>query len=134
MQFRIYFGKNILQCLLPTLIIYAFALVMWEIGSRKIPYEGAVPPVIETCVKDGEREEDIEECPDGYMELIRKCWDQQPQNRPSIDEVIVEIEKIMNKFCTHHGITSIVSLLMLNLSHLFLPFTGSAPLFKSATA
>lgn len=67
---------------------------MWEVGSRVPPYQGAFSYMIETCVKEGEREADLDDSPPGYMELIRKCWDQQPQNRPSINEVLDELAKI----------------------------------------
>lgn len=73
---------------------YAFAMIMWEVGSLTIPYEGAMPDVIKDLITAGERAEDIENCPLGYMRLIHRCWDQCPQNRPSIDEIILEIEII----------------------------------------
>lgn len=69
-------------------------MIMWEVGSRVIPYEGAYQDLIESLVKQGEREMDLEDCPEGYMELIKLCWSQEPQCRPSIDQIIEEIERI----------------------------------------
>ncbi len=36
--------------------VYSLALVMWEIGSRKIPYEGEDNATIKEEVKSGEQE------------------------------------------------------------------------------
>lgn len=74
--------------------IYALAVIMWEVGSRKAPYENAHQEFIAVCVKEGQREEDLEDCPPGYMELIKKCWDQDPKNRPTIDQIISTLEEI----------------------------------------
>lgn len=73
---------------------YAFAMIMWEIGSRETPYKGAESEVIKLCVNDGEREKDLEDCPPEYMDLIKSCWDQDPQQRPSAKEIIAELERI----------------------------------------
>jgi hypothetical protein len=67
---------------------YAFALLMWEIGSRHQPYEGATPALIAALVvgEFGEREELVkgfEGCPAGYTRLIEQCWAPSPSSRPS---------------------------------------------------
>jgi len=71
--------------------IYAFGIVMWEIATRKLPYEDAAPAVIHCLVAEGEREQIPTGCPDGYTELMQKCWAQNPQERPSIDGVLQEV-------------------------------------------
>lgn len=67
---------------------------MWQIAARQRPYEGAVPDVIEGCVRNGERAEPVEGCPNGYMELVQRCWDHDPFKRPHMDEVLDELSKI----------------------------------------
>lgn len=76
---------------------YALALIMWGIGSRSVPYEGALPYVIESAVNEGQREDDLEECPAGYMELIKQCWHQDPEQRPSAEQIISVISKLRNQ-------------------------------------
>lgn len=71
---------------------------MWELGSRQRPYEMASPTIISAVVPLGDREGDIEDCPPGYMELVKQCWDGDPQLRPNIDEVLLEIQRIKGNF------------------------------------
>lgn len=73
---------------------YALAIIMWELASRKRPYELATPTIIGSVIPLGDRETELAECPYGYMELVRQCWDQEPENRPEIEQVLVEVRRI----------------------------------------
>jgi hypothetical protein len=67
---------------------------MWEVGTRELPYKGASPEIVKLLVKEGEREE-LGGCfPQGYSELLTRCWHQNPNQRPQIGEIIVELEKM----------------------------------------
>lgn len=74
-------------------------MIMWQIASRRPPYNGAADAAIDGCVSLGEREEILDNCPEGYMELVQLCWHQRPDNRPEANEIIgkiVEMRKILN--------------------------------------
>jgi hypothetical protein len=71
-------------------------MILWEISAGKQPYFGANPEVIKLCVVEGQREEFEEECPEGYIELVVKCWHQDPAQRPQIDQVLMELARIKN--------------------------------------
>lgn len=73
---------------------YALSIVMWEIASRRIPYELASPTIISSVVPIGDREEILEDCPPGYMELVQRCWHEKPEERPDVDQVLAEVMKI----------------------------------------
>lgn len=75
---------------------YAFGIILWQIAARQRPYEGAVPAAIEGCIRNGEREELIEGCPQGYMELVQQCWAHDPTARPTIELVVAAILTIKN--------------------------------------
>ncbi|KAH8547441.1 kinase-like domain-containing protein, partial [Umbelopsis sp. PMI_123] len=63
--------------------IYALGMVMWEIFSRNTtPYFESVDYRIPFIVVNGEREKIPEDTPNNYVEMIKKCWDQNPDNRP----------------------------------------------------
>jgi len=74
--------------------IYSFGMIMWEVASRKIPYKSARPEAVREHVARGEREDIPLECPDGYVDLLQKCWSHEPSVRPSIDEIIHSLAQI----------------------------------------
>lgn len=64
---------------------------MWEVASRRIPYELASRTIIESVIPLGDREEILEGCPPGYMELVQRCWHQDPAERPEASQVHASI-------------------------------------------
>jgi TPR repeat protein len=72
--------------------VYAFGIVMWEALTGKEPYEEADNEVqISLHVQGGGRPEIPEGTPKWYQELMEKCWSQNPQDRPSAEEVASKI-------------------------------------------
>ncbi|KAF0391985.1 NACHT domain-containing protein [Gigaspora margarita] len=66
--------------------IYSFGVILWEISSGIPPFQSIKSTKNETflslyiCRKN--REEPIESTPSQYLELYKKCWDHDPNNRP----------------------------------------------------
>lgn len=54
--------------------------------------------MIERNALCGGRPEDIA-CPEGYMDLVKKSWHQEPGKRPVVEEVIYELADIKGKVC-----------------------------------
>lgn len=81
---------------------YAFGMILWELAARKLPYHKTPADEIRRNVRDGKRESIPEGCPDGYVELIQQCWQQDASKRPIIEQVLAELDKIETKFlvCT----------------------------------
>lgn len=69
-------------------------MVMWEFASRKTPYELASPTIISAVIPLGDREDIIEDCPPGYMDLVQLCWHQNPSMRPESSEILKKTIKI----------------------------------------
>jgi hypothetical protein len=80
--------------------IYAYGMVLWEIATRKMPYENvANSNIIINAVLAGRRPQMPEETvnpadplPTSYKELIRVCWFQAPEKRPTAKEAIETLE------------------------------------------
>src|SRR3984893_4472895 len=72
--------------------IYSLAIVMWEIASRNIItfFEIQENSVLIQCVKDGEREDILDDTPNAYAEMIKQCWQQTPEKRPMAYDLILE--------------------------------------------
>ncbi|CAB4373426.1 unnamed protein product [Rhizophagus irregularis] len=70
---------------------------MWELTTGCKPFAN-VEHDIDLIIKiiDGARPEITEDTPEGYANLMKSCWDPDPQNRPSIS-VIKDICEEWNK-------------------------------------
>ncbi|XP_051859760.1 mitogen-activated protein kinase kinase kinase 7-like isoform X2 [Drosophila albomicans] len=77
--------------------IYSFGIILWEVMSRKKPFndKDSLPQLfrqIEGLRPNVNDVVDIQNW-DEIKILITKCWDANPQNRPSIKEVLAIMEK-----------------------------------------
>ncbi|KAG9299656.1 hypothetical protein G9A89_020827 [Geosiphon pyriformis] len=68
--------------------IFSFGVLMWEISSGVPPFRGLPKDVVAYKAITGEREKPIPGTPPEYMQLYQRCWDEQPEQRPSIEEVL----------------------------------------------
>ena len=73
--------------------IYALGWVLWEIASRKIPFEDerqANDAVIMDWIKDGERDGIPASTPPQYAALLTQCWQQRAEDRPANVKQVVD--------------------------------------------
>jgi len=69
--------------------IYSLGITLWELVSRKFPFEDALNSSIAIqWVQEGQREEIPSDCPHSFAKLINFCWNQEPSKRPTADEVV----------------------------------------------
>ncbi|EXX55970.1 Sps1p [Rhizophagus irregularis DAOM 197198w] len=78
----------------PASDIYSFSMIMWEFTSGISPYNNRGHDM-DFCLSicNGERPEIIKNSPQCYVDLMKKCWNEVPLNRPSSEEVLDIIEK-----------------------------------------
>jgi len=74
--------------------VYSFAVVLWELQAKKIPYENINRFEIPIKVTEGERPEISKECPKQLRELIQLCWKKSIKKRPSFTQIIYKLSKI----------------------------------------
>ena len=70
--------------------VYAFGILAYEIITGKVPYEFGEtisPFILTNKVIDGYRPRLTSIVPYKIQKLIEKCWSQNPENRPSFDEI-----------------------------------------------
>lgn len=84
--------------------VYSFAIILEEIVVRGGPYESVrlfmpVPTILDRVAAHenppfrpfvGERD-----CPPDLLELMEKCWDENPEERPSFGNIRTAISSIM---------------------------------------
>ena len=74
--------------------IYSFGINLWEIYTRQIPYNQMVPIQAAVAVMNkGLRPELPAHTPPTYRTLVHECWDQNPNLRPSFDQILVRLGK-----------------------------------------
>ncbi|KAF0361744.1 kinase-like protein [Gigaspora margarita] len=67
--------------------IYSFGVILWEISSGQPPFRSLNPYAIIIHVSQGEREIPIEGTPDSYIQLYKRCWNYDPNQRPELEEI-----------------------------------------------
>jgi serine/threonine protein kinase len=86
----------------PASDIYSFSMIMWELTSGIPPFKYKAHDchfVLDICY--GERPEIIENTPKCYIDLMKKCWDSEPSNRPTIimlENIISEWIRCINEY------------------------------------
>jgi len=69
--------------------IYSFGMILWQLVSEKVPFEGLEFQDLHhiVCVENS-RPKIPEGTSEDLQSLIRACWQQDPVKRPSLDEII----------------------------------------------
>jgi serine/threonine protein kinase len=74
--------------------IYSFSMIMWEFTSGVPPFNNRAHDIqLALSICKGERPEIIENTPQCYIDLMKKCWDDNPLKRPSASEILDIIKK-----------------------------------------
>ncbi|XP_062514254.1 uncharacterized protein LOC134189877 [Corticium candelabrum] len=78
--------------------VYSFGIVMWEIWSRKVPYEDChFRSVIDlkSAVLRGVRPTISDDTQNDYVNFMRRCWAADSAARPSFQEVVFRIDDMI---------------------------------------
>ncbi len=73
--------------------IYSYGLVLWSILSGKMPYETIPKDKMAAHIIMGNKESIVDTIPSEYADIIRRCWDSEPKNRPALEEIIPVLER-----------------------------------------
>ncbi|XP_049634632.1 ankyrin repeat and protein kinase domain-containing protein 1 [Suncus etruscus] len=86
----------------PKYDVYSFGIVIWEIITQRKPYSGFSMMTIIVRVAAGTRppvQPDSHEWPNETQhmaELMRCCWDQDPEKRPSFSDIILDTNLLLS--------------------------------------
>ncbi len=68
--------------------IYSFSMIMWEFTSGIPPFDDKAHDFqLSLSICKGERPKIIKNTPQCYIDLMKKCWDNDPLKRPNSSEV-----------------------------------------------
>jgi len=77
--------------------VYSLGVTLWELVSRKIPFQNASnSELICTWVKDGQREDVPEDCPPTLAHVIKTCWSGDPGHRPHAEAVLEHLKSLVD--------------------------------------
>ncbi|KAK5919357.1 hypothetical protein CgunFtcFv8_023256 [Champsocephalus gunnari] len=76
---------------------YSYGVVLWEMLTREVPFKGFEGlQVAWLVVEKQERLTIPSSCPASFAELMRKCWQADPKERPQFKQVMVTLETMAN--------------------------------------
>ncbi|CAO2834059.1 unnamed protein product [Amaranthus hypochondriacus] len=76
--------------------VFSFAIVLWELMTAKIPYENMTPLQAALGVRQGLRPEIPQDIHPRLCDLMKRCWDASPDNRPPFSVIRTELEDILD--------------------------------------
>ncbi|GBC04578.1 hypothetical protein RclHR1_05750010 [Rhizophagus clarus] len=78
--------------------VYSIGILLWEISSGRPPFCDEPYDVgLAMEILNGLREKPIPQTPEDYAKIYTDCWDKDPDNRPTIDQVVAKLNAIISK-------------------------------------
>jgi hypothetical protein len=79
--------------------IYSFGVNLWELCTRRVPWDGQAPETLKKLVVQGQRpnlSKDLLDpnCPKELIGLIERCWATNPKDRPDFGTIVSELKSI----------------------------------------
>ena len=73
--------------------VWAYGVLMWEVFSLgKMPYGRLSNAQVVQIIRDGSRLERPKACPTAVYGLMKLCWSESPEDRPSFARLKLELK------------------------------------------
>ncbi|EXX56242.1 Gin4p [Rhizophagus irregularis DAOM 197198w] len=76
--------------------VYSVGVLFWQISSGYIPFENVdYDANLIMDIKKGRREYDVKDTLIEYSDLYKKCWESDPNKRPTMQKIVESLEAII---------------------------------------
>jgi serine/threonine protein kinase len=75
--------------------VYSFAIVMWEVLTRKYPFQGRNFMGVSLDVMEGRRPPIPGDCPVVFSKIMRKAWQDTPEKRPAMSDILATLNHLI---------------------------------------
>ncbi|XP_035669543.1 fibroblast growth factor receptor 4-like isoform X1 [Branchiostoma floridae] len=78
--------------------VWSFGITMWEVLTLACtPYPGLSPPAMMERLRNGFRMSKPVHCNDEVYDIMRKCWEDDPEDRPTFIDLVRLLEDVITK-------------------------------------
>lgn len=77
--------------------VFSFAIVLWELVTAKVPYDTMTPLQAALGVRQGLRPDLPKNAHPKLLELMQRCWEAVPDNRPCFSVITSELETLLQE-------------------------------------
>ncbi|MCQ2818965.1 MAG: protein kinase, partial [archaeon] len=79
--------------------VYSFGIILWEFWSVEPPYYQIPAKEVAENVRNNKeyRPPISDEVPEEISSLIKACWDYDPEARPTFEEIVIYLKKILGE-------------------------------------
>ncbi|KAF0513064.1 kinase-like protein [Gigaspora margarita] len=75
---------------------YGLGVILWVISSCRMPFKNIPKQEIIFHILQGKREKTIENTPFEYINLYKRCWQDDPESRPNSNKILEDLERIIS--------------------------------------
>ncbi|GAB1598516.1 plexin-A4-like isoform X1 [Argonauta hians] len=84
--------------------VWSYGVVLWELLTRGVtPYPDVVPWDVHSYLQSGRRMQKPKHCPEFIYQLMLRCWQQQPDDRPTFSEICTTLRSVSDNDSTMAG-------------------------------
>ncbi|EXX66399.1 Ste20p [Rhizophagus irregularis DAOM 197198w] len=79
--------------------IYSIGIILWEISSGQPPFYNELHDVgLAMKISQGLREKPVPNIFEDYIKIYTDCWNNEPDDRPTINQVVTKLNAIISDF------------------------------------